>query len=610
MRAPQGPASGGAAPPRAAGGAPAGAAGCVDAGARPQRPCGLCHSRLPVDDLLGPDCDHLFCAPCLRAHVLAADFLRKRVNCPACDMQMTPPQISHAVGADLYAQKQAEMALQDEELARKMAEEMEALERAQVAQEAAAGQNVGGGVVGAAAGAAPLDPSAVPAAASGGGDGGHGARERTFAPPARAGAAAEAGGAGSHGRHFLAAALNPAAAPMVLAAQGAGGAPAARPKARAMPRLGRTCGLCGSATEELMGPPACQHRFCTPCLRGHTVAIDFAHRPVLCPASGCSAELPVLQVQQLVGEELYALRQSEADAQAARALQERFTREAEQAQAQNEFQCPLCLDHSRRDEAIELDCDHKFCAPCFRAYLESKIQDAQVAEDELICPIPDCRKGITVLQVEGAVTGTPLWDKFLQFRARLWRPASADGAIVDCPTPGCGQFVVPPDAEFVQCPVCNRDFCPRCGSETHPGVTCQAFKAWRADNANVDQHFEELMAQERWRRCPKCGAPSERESGCNFMQCRSETCRKRTYWCYVCGKELAKEDHYTHFPKGPYEDECHTPEAERLWGPPPEQTWSRSAAGAAVAVGQAGAAAVAAVGGAVRGWLVRPVGAA
>merc|ERR1719386_550802 len=72
------------------------------------------------------------------------------------------------------------------------------------------------------------------------------------------------------------------------------------------------------------------------------------------------------------------------------------------------------------------------------------------------------------------------------------------------------------------------------------------------------------MAAEQWRRCPACSAPSERESGCNFMQCRSEICRKRTYWCYVCGLQLKKEDHYSHYPRGPYEDECHTPEKDRL----------------------------------------------
>jgi len=189
--------------------------------------------------------------------------------------------------------------------------------------------------------------------------------------------------------------------------------------------------------------------------------------------------------------------------------------------------------------------------------------DGQVAEDELVCPIPNCKAEITVAQIEGATRGNALWDKFLQFRMRNWRPGSGDGIMVACPTPECGQFVVPADIKTVKCPLCKRKFCPKCGSKSHEGVTCEAFQAWEKDNSSAEQCFEELIAQQGWKRCPKCSAPSERESGCNFMQCRSEICRKRNFWCYICNKQLPKAEHYTHYPKGPYEDECCTPVDER-----------------------------------------------
>merc|ERR1712217_405097 len=189
-----------------------------------------------------------------------------------------------------------------------------------------------------------------------------------------------------------------------------------------------------------------------------------------------------------------------------------------------------------------------------------------VADNELVCPMPGCGAEITVMQVEGAMTGTALWEKFLQFRMNLWVPSSTDGAIVECPTPGCGKFVVPRGMEFAACPVCKREFCPKCGLDKHEGSTCEAYRAWLNENSNAERHFEELMAQEQWKRCPVCSAPSERESGCNFMQCRSATCRKKTYWCYVCGKNLPKAEHYAHYPRGPYEDECNN--GKVLDGPP------------------------------------------
>lgn len=297
----------------------------------------------------------------------------------------------------------------------------------------------------------------------------------------------------------------------------------------------------------------------------------------------------------------HAQRMANMDEEAARALQEEFAKEDAGGPTESQFDCPLCLLSHDREEGIELDCQHRLCVTCFHAYLQSKITDAQVAEDELVCPIPDCKTEITTAQVEGGTHGTDLWDKFLSFRFKAWTPSAEDGVIVQCPKPECGfSFMVPDGLNKVRCPICAKDFCPKC-MEDHSGSTCQAFQAWKAENSKADQNFEELMAHERWRRCPKCGAPSERESGCNFMQCRSAICRKHTYWCYVCGKELPKSDHYSHYPKGPYEDICNTPEAERLV-PALAQPWEGGTLGAAVE-------AVAAVGDAFRGWFRTPVGA-
>merc|ERR1712232_1451380 len=163
---------------------------------------------------------------------------------------------------------------------------------------------------------------------------------------------------------------------------------------------------------------------------------------------------------------------------------------------------------------------------------------------------------ITVAQVEGATTGTPLWNKFLEFRMNLWKPAGDQEIILSCPTPDCGKFLVARGVKTAVCPVCKKAFCASCGEDVHDGSTCEEYRRWKDQNTNVDAHFEQLILEQGRKRCPVCRAPSERESGCNFMQCRSEICRKRTYWCFVCGKSMPKEEHYAHYPRGPYEDEC------------------------------------------------------
>lgn len=58
------------------------------------------------------------------------------------------------------------------------------------------------------------------------------------------------------------------------------------------------------------------------------------------------------------------------------------------------------------------------------------------------------------------------------------------------------------------------------------------------------------------RRCPTCLIPIEKESGCNFMTCRSVQCNGKSYFCFICGEVLKSGDHFKHFPKGPYEGVC------------------------------------------------------
>eukprot|EP00928_Gymnodinium_smaydae_P056164 TRINITY_DN39593_c0_g1_i1.p1 TRINITY_DN39593_c0_g1~~TRINITY_DN39593_c0_g1_i1.p1 ORF type:complete len:285 (-),score=25.57 TRINITY_DN39593_c0_g1_i1:367-1167(-) len=80
----------------------------------------------------------------------------------------------------------------------------------------------------------------------------------------------------------------------------------------------------------------------------------------------------------------------------------------------------------------------------------------------------------------------------------------------------------------------------------------------RQEEKDAERMFEEFLAREQLKRCPVCKAPSERKEGsCNFLQCRSDICRKRTYWCFLCGDRKTLEEHYSHYPKGPYVDVCY-----------------------------------------------------
>jgi len=497
--------------------------------------------------LLGPQCEHLFCVSCLRRHV-GADFLRRRIDCPTCATEITQLQVRHIVGEEAFLQQQAVMAQEDEELARRMSQE--AIDAGTEPQRKRAEQSGDNTVRG-------PDPKKLEEAL-----------RRSF-PEAQPGGELnqprfEKGSEAMPNdyEHEFQKLLEQERSQQHRRAAGP-------PEA--------VCVQCRKSwlADQLLCPSSCTHFFCLTCLQEYVCTKDYVRTQVGCLAPGCEAMLDTVQIKHIVGEDEYAARQAQVDEEAARELMEAFAREEAEENERGggalQFECPLCFDKGSRDGAIELDCDHRLCETCFHNYLSSKITEAQVSDDELVCPMPGCGTKITVEQIQGSTGGTPLWDKFLQFRMNVWQPGQDDEIMVDCPTPNCGRFLVPSHYKFVKCPLCKLQFCPKCGEKKHEGVTCEQFAQWRQENANADRHFEEMMAAQNWRRCPACRAPSERSSGCNFMQCRSEKCRKRTYWCYVCGHQLKKEDHYSHFPRGPYEDECHTPQAEFVVVGPPAQ---------------------------------------
>jgi len=527
------------------------------------RPCDQCKCGFPPSDLLTTPCQHVFCTPCMQGHVLNLDYLRVRVGCPQCRIAIPTLMVRQIVGDRVFAEGQAKMEREDEELARRMHEDLEAERQVAAPAQAHRVPDLSPGQ------RAPDDlrrnPEPRPKQRAREDNRANAVATNPFAgffvrdgkevkeprTPAR-----PQGDNKEPRRHERTPAAIPAPPREVV-----GGVPCPTIEESTW----RPCGLCDARlpVEQLLGPD-CEHAFCPPCIEEHVLRNDFVREPVLCPVKGCTTALTSLQVQHAVGKKAYADRRIAADEEAVRALQQEFEREERSADAKRHvFQCPVCLFDGSLDEAIEFDCSHKLCSTCFSSYLESKIMEAQVSAEELVCPIPGCKTEITVAQVQGATADGPLWEKFLYFRMNQWVPESGE-RIIECPTPDCSKFVVPRDQDFVQCPVCKKEWCSKCGGDKHDKVTCEEYKRWKGDNENADQNFEALMAEQMWRRCPHCGMPSERESGCNFMQCRSPICQKKRYWCYVCGLKLAKEDHYSHYQRGPYEDECKTPLDKRI----------------------------------------------
>eukprot|EP00933_Yihiella_yeosuensis_P047056 TRINITY_DN42725_c0_g1_i1.p1 TRINITY_DN42725_c0_g1~~TRINITY_DN42725_c0_g1_i1.p1 ORF type:complete len:345 (+),score=50.47 TRINITY_DN42725_c0_g1_i1:92-1126(+) len=254
------------------------------------------------------------------------------------------------------------------------------------------------------------------------------------------------------------------------------------------------------------------------------------------------------------------------DSGLARQLQEEYTIEVEKKEAKERFTCQICFAEMKLDRGVNLDCGHVTCVECFGGYLGVKIREKCVTEQELICPMPKCGCPVTEFQVQGAVE-RKLWDRFLASRAELYKPDAKDETRIACP---CGEtFIVcgaPPHSSFVKCPGCKEQVCLKC-QERHVGVSCADYWRRRKENDTSQRLFDELAAQQGWRKCPECQAPCEKTSGCNYMTCASSKCRGYTKFCYICGEQLNMVEHITHFPDGLFKDACAN---KRLEGTDPD----------------------------------------
>mmetsp|Transcript_11680 Transcript_11680/g.11598 ORF Transcript_11680/g.11598 Transcript_11680/m.11598 type:complete len:121 (+) Transcript_11680:209-571(+) len=106
------------------------------------------------------------------------------------------------------------------------------------------------------------------------------------------------------------------------------------------------------------------------------------------------------------------------------------------------------------------------------------------------------------------------------------------------------------------CPNCPNKFCPHCSDDVHEGTTCEQYKQWKIDNNEGEQRFQDYMKAQKFKNCPHCGVPCERFSGCKFMTCNSQECKKQKFFCYLCGTKLEHSQHWTHFFNSPFGEHC------------------------------------------------------
>jgi hypothetical protein len=167
--------------------------------------------------------------------------------------------------------------------------------------------------------------------------------------------------------------------------------------------------------------------------------------------------------------------------------------------------CYLCY---RTEDFFCLACGHRFCLNCNRDHLSTKVQSGIV--QNLPCMQFECKELFTAEQIS-RFCSKEINRKYEVIQVDM--KVGTDKNLKWCAKPDCGKAVRKPG--FCRCTnrtacECGEATCWKCGNLWHAGACVQS------DN---EAKFKLYGILHNMAKCPHCGAPSEKEEGCNKMTC-------------------------------------------------------------------------------------------
>eukprot|EP00997_Jenningsia_sp_PLL12_P009194 NODE_610_length_1564_cov_251.352475_g502_i0.p1 GENE.NODE_610_length_1564_cov_251.352475_g502_i0~~NODE_610_length_1564_cov_251.352475_g502_i0.p1 ORF type:complete len:485 (+),score=144.41 NODE_610_length_1564_cov_251.352475_g502_i0:67-1455(+) len=206
-------------------------------------------------------------------------------------------------------------------------------------------------------------------------------------------------------------------------------------------------------------------------------------------------------------------------------------------------ECPICFCDMEKEVYLHPPSDHQACRECATNMLLEAVGSNRIP---LKCPACEELLDVaTVRELAGAETervNAAAIRAHLNANLATLAPCYAD----KCP----GLLHDQKDCQFPVCPCCRAEWCLRCQKEAHRGQRCEDQRREEAE-AEADRKFREWMQSNGAHTCAVCGAPVQKNKGCNHM-----TCHCGAHYCNLCHRDFPDASTtYAHF--NDHRDKCY-----------------------------------------------------
>ncbi|KAI3794618.1 hypothetical protein L1987_37250 [Smallanthus sonchifolius] len=189
--------------------------------------------------------------------------------------------------------------------------------------------------------------------------------------------------------------------------------------------------------------------------------------------------------------------------------------------------CLMCCEDKPTPMTFNTKCSHKFCSCCIKAYVDEQVQSSQVP---IKCPSLNCRYYISTPELKSCLPVA----SYALLQDALLKPNMLAKDKFYCPFSDCTVLLDPScdsnqsDNNCVECPICRRFICVKCGVRWHSSMSCDQFQ----DSPPQGRVNDAPVENTKWRRCQMCERMIELTHGCYHM-----TCWCGHEFCYSCGTE-------------------------------------------------------------------------